>query len=69
MEIKATLSEFVELNLNLIVDDCVSKSRDVKGLKPTWGSRIARIALQSLNTDDIDVDLKKSTPYLWERLF
>jgi hypothetical protein len=56
MNIKATLSEFVKLNGNVIVDDSVSNNNSINELKSIWGSRFARIAIKSLNRKEIDLD-------------
>jgi hypothetical protein len=56
MNIKATLSEFIKLNVNVIVDDSASKNRSVNELKSTWGSRFIRVATETLKRKEIDLD-------------
>lgn len=56
MNIKAALSEFIKLNVNVIVDDSASKHRSLNELKSTWGSRFIRIATENLKREEIDLD-------------
>lgn len=55
MNIKATLSEFIKLNVN-VIDDSASKNRSLNELKSTWGSRFIRVATESLKRKEMDLD-------------